>query len=276
MMSQNEKAAQFKTLHERAGCFTLPNPWDVGSARLLAGLGFKALATTSAGFANTKGLSDYQVTRNMVMEHSRALCESVDLPISADLENGFGDAPETCAETIRLAGEAGLVGGSIEDFTGKPGEQYGLELAKARIEAAVEAADALPYPFMLTARAENFFTGTPNLDDTITRLQAYQEAGAHVLHAPGLRSVDDIKSVLSSIDRPLNVLLGPFDGFVPLSELADLGVKRVSLGSALSNAAWGALVRAAKELQETGTFDFLSDAIDGAEFQRLMKKESAI
>lgn len=270
MTTQNERAAQFKALHEQDGCFILPNPWDVGSARMLAGLGFKALATTSAGFANSKGLADYNVTRDMVMTHARELCDSVDLPISADLENGFGDEPETCAETIRLASVAGLVGGSIEDFNGIPGQQYCLEHAKARIEAAVEAANSLDFPFTLTARAENFFTGVPDLADTITRLQAYQEAGAHVLYAPGLKTLEDIRSVIASVDRPVNVLLGPYQGFVPVDELAALGAKRVSLGSALSNVAWGAFLTAAKELMETGTFGFMSGTINGAERNQLL------
>lgn len=270
MLSQQEKAHQFKALHEAGECFIMPNPWDIGSARILANLGYEALATTSAGFANTQGFTDYNVTRDMVMAHSRQLANAVDLPLSADLENGFGDDPETCAETVRLAAEAGLVGGSIEDFTGIPGTQYDVGLAKARIEAAVDAANALDFPFMLTARAENFFTGVPDLADTITRLQAYQEAGAHVLYAPGLKTLADIKTVITSVDRPVNVLMGPKSGFVPFEELAALGAARISLGAALSNTAYGALVSAAREMLATGTLGFLSGAATGKELGEML------
>lgn len=264
MISQQEKAEAFRALHEEEGCFILPNPWDTGSARLLQAQGFRALATTSAGFATSVGLRDYHVTRDMVMAHAETLCSSVSLPISADLENGFGDAPEHCAETIRRAAMAGLVGGSIEDFTGIPGQQYDLALAKDRITAAVDAANSLAFPFMLTARAENFFTGTPNLADTITRLQAYQEAGAHVLYAPGLPTLDDIRSVMASVDRPVNILLGPNAGLVPVGELAALGVKRISLGSVLAGAAYAAMLRATEELIESGTFGFMKQTLSGS------------
>ncbi|WP_018146951.1 isocitrate lyase/PEP mutase family protein [Henriciella marina] len=273
-MNQHQKAGAFRALHEE-GCFIMPNPWDVGSARILQGLGFKALATTSAGFANSIGLQDYEVTRDMVLSHAAALCEATDIPISADLENGFGDAAETCAETIGLAADTGLVGGSIEDFSTALGQQYDLEKARDRVAAAAEAANALPFPFTLTARAENFFTGFPDLADTIARLQAYQEAGAHILFAPGLRSIDDIRTVLSSIDRPLNVLMGPRDGFVPVADLAALGVRRISLGSSLSNAAHGALIRAAQELVETGTFEFTRDGIGGDRVAAIMDADKA-
>lgn len=274
MTDQHQKADAFRALHQD-GCFIIPNPWDVGSARILQGMGFKALATTSAGFANSIGLQDYEVTRDMVLAHAAALCEATDIPISADLENGFGDAPETCAETIRLAADTGLVGGSIEDFSTARGQQYSIEQARDRIIAAAEAANALPFPFTLTARAENFFTGRADLTDTIARLQAYQEAGAHILFAPGLRSIEDIRTVLASIDRPLNVLMGPRDGVVPLAELAALGVRRVSLGSSLSNAAHGALIRAGQELLETGTFGYTQDAIGGARLAAIMAGDKA-
>lgn len=274
MTEQHQKADAFRALHED-GCFIVPNPWDVGSARILQGMGFKALATTSAGFANSVGLQDYEVTRDMVLAHAAALCEATEIPISADLENGFGDAPETCAETIRLAADAGLVGGSIEDFSTARGQQYGIEQARDRIIAAAEAANALPFTFTLTARAENFFTGTADLADTIARLQAYQEAGAHILFAPGLRSIEDIRTVLASIDRPLNVLMGPRDSLVPVAELAALGVRRVSLGSSLSNAAHGALIRAGQELLETGTFGYTKDGIGGARLAAIMEGDKA-
>lgn len=272
-MTQAQRGEAFKALHEADEMFLLPNPWDVGSARLLAGLGYKALATTSAGFAASVGLGDYEITREMKLAHIRALAEATELPLAADLENGFGDSPEVCAETIRLGAEAGLVGGSIEDYTGDDANsQYEIGLATERVRAAVEAADALPFPFMLTARAENFFTGERDLGDTIARLQAYQEAGAHVLYAPALRTLEDIRTVLSEIDRPLNVLLGPFKGFVPMAELAALGVKRVSMGSVFANVAYGALVRAAEEWRDAGTLGFMQGAASGDRLVEIMGK----
>ena len=273
MTTQKDKAFAFKALHDNPGMFVLPNPWDVGSARMLAGLGFKALASTSAGFAASTGVADYQITRDLKLAHIRALAPATPLPLTADLENGFGHSPETCAETIRLGAEAGLVGGSIEDFTGDSARpQYEIAEAADRVRAAVEAANALPFPFLVTARAENFFTGVPDLADVIARLQAYQEAGAHVLYAPGLKTMDDIKAVLSAIDRPLNVLMGPRAGFVPMAELEALGVKRVSMGSALANTAYGALVKAGEELLGPGTLGFLKGAAPGKDLAELMAK----
>jgi 2-methylisocitrate lyase-like PEP mutase family enzyme len=273
MTPQKDKAFAFKALHDNEGMFVLPNPWDVGSARILAGLGFKALASTSAGFAASTGVADYQITRDLKLAHIRALAPATPLPLTADLENGFGHSPETCAETIRLGAEAGLVGGSIEDFTGDDARpQYEMAEAADRVRAAVEAANALPFPFLVTARAENFFTGVPDLADVIARLQAYQEAGAHVLYAPGLKTMDDIRTVLSSVDRPLNVLMGPRAGFVPMAELEALGVKRVSMGSALANTAYGALVRAGEELLGPGTLGFLKGAAPGKDLAELMAK----
>ncbi|MGB3626768.1 MAG: isocitrate lyase/phosphoenolpyruvate mutase family protein [Henriciella sp.] len=256
MITQTAKAKQFAALHEE-GCFALPNPWDIGSARILAGLGFDALATTSAGFARSTGVDDYQVTRDMVIAHARELCSATDLPISSDLENGFGHAPDDCAETIRQAAAAGLVGGSIEDFSGEPGKQYEIAHAADRIRAAVEAAKALDFPFTVTARAENFFTGTPDLSDAIKRLHAYQEAGAHCLYAPGLKTLEDIRTVVGSVDRPVNVLLGPSSGPVALSTLADIGVRRVSVGAVFSSLAYGALIAAAEEFLQDGSFGFM-------------------
>lgn len=269
MITQAEKAAQFAALHKE-GCFPLPNPWDTGSARILAGLGFKALATTSAGFARSSGVDDYHVTRDMVMRHATELCSATNLPITADLENGFGHMPEDCAETIRQAAEAGLVGGSIEDFTGDAGQQYEIHAAADRIRAAVEAANALPFPFMVTARAENFFTGTPDLSDAIRRLQAYQEAGAHCLYAPSLRTLDDIRTVVSSVDRPVNVLLGPSSRPVPLSTLAEIGVRRVSVGAVFSSLAYGALIAAGEELLNDGTLGFIQ-RLPGRKLMRLIE-----
>jgi len=272
-MTQIQRAQAFKALHEGAGMFVIANPWDIGSARILAGLGYKALASTSAGFAVSRGLADYQITREMKLAHCAELAGATDLPVSADLENGFGHDPETCAETIRLGAEAGLVGGSIEDFTGDSDAPiYEIGAATERVRAAAAAANGLDFPFMLTARAENFLHGRADLADTIARLQAFQEAGAHVLYAPGLRTLEDIKSVLAEIDRPLNVLMGPFEGFVALSELAELGVKRLSLGSALSNGAYGALIEAGREVLEQGTLGFLSRAASGEDLQAVMSK----
>ena len=269
MTDQTTKAQAFQKLHE-AGCFVIPNPWDVGSAKILEGLGFAALATTSAGFARSTGVNDYELTREQVLEHAGALCQGTELPVSADLENGFGHTPEDCAKTIRLGAMAGLVGGSIEDYSGDPGQQYSIEAAKDRMAAAVEAARALPFPFTLTARAENYFTGTPDLADTIARLQAYQDAGADVLYAPGLNSLDDIKSVLSAVDRPVNVLLGPREGLRPVAELADLGVRRISVGGVLANIAMDALIKAGEELLRPGTFGFLDNTHGSDRITQLM------
>ncbi len=273
MLTQFEKAKKFKSLHTKGNFFILPNPWDIGSAKILSGLGYDALATTSAGLANALGKSDYEITRSDVLTHISQISQACDLPISADLENGFGDTPEVCAEMIKLGANAGLVGGSIEDFTRdtqKP--QYEIDLAKDRIIAAVEAANSLPYAFTLTARAENFFTGTPNLDDTITRLQTYQEAGAHVLFAPGLKTLEDIKTVIASIDRPLNVLLGPLYGFVPMDTLKDIGVTRVSLGPVLVNSAYSALIKSATEVQSQGSLSFLQDTKSNQEISQFMQQ----
>jgi 2-methylisocitrate lyase-like PEP mutase family enzyme len=272
MKSQAERGNAFRALHRREGAFVIPNPWDVGSARILAGLGFEALATTSAGFARAIGTRDYRVGRTEVMRHSAELAACVEVPISGDLENGFGDAPEEAAETIRLAAAAGLVGGSIEDSTGRhDAPQYDIELAAERVRAAAEVAHGLPFPFTLTARAENFFTGTPDLADTIRRLQRYQEAGADVLYAPLLRTAEDIRSVVSSVDRPVNVLLGPREPLT-VGELAALGVKRISLGSVLASVASSALVRAAREILETSSFTLARDTVSGKSIDELIAR----
>ena len=269
MTDQHAKGEAFRALHE-TGCFIIPNPWDAGSAKLMTGLGFQALASTSSGYARSTGVNDYELTREQVIDHVRDLCASTHLPVSADLENGFGHRPEDCAETIKLGADAGLVGGSIEDFNGTPGDQYPIEQAKDRVVASVEAARALPYDFVLTARAENHFTGNGDLADTIKRLQAYQEAGADVLYAPGLKTKADIASVLASVDRPVNVLLGPKDGLLPVSELADMGVRRISVGGVLANVAVDAVIKAGRELLGTGTFDFLDTVAPASEIIELM------
>ena len=261
MLTQAEKAAAFAELHKRSGTFLIPNPWDVGSARLLAHLGFEALATSSAGYAFSVGKADNYVGRDDMLAHAAALAAATDLPVSIDLENGFGDAPAFVAETIRLAAATGAVGGSIEDATERADDPiYERSLAVARVRAAAEAAHALPYPFMLTARAENFLNGRPDLKDTIERLQMYQEAGADVLYAPGLTNIDDIATLVRSVDRPVNVLMALKGVKLTVADLAAVGVKRISVGSGLSRAALGAFLHAAKEIQEHGTFSFAEDA----------------
>lgn len=262
MQAQLKKGRAFRDLHARAGAFIIPNPWDVGTARLLAHLGFEALATTSAGYAFSVGRRDNTIGREEMMAHVRAIVSATDLPVSADLENGFGDDPETTAETIRMAAVAGLVGGSIEDATGRPDDPlYEHARAAERVRAAAEAAHALPFPFTLTGRAENYLVGRPDLNDTIRRLQAYQEAGADVLYAPGLTSKDDIAAVVSAVDRPVNVVMGLQGVRLSLSELSEMGVKRISVGSALSRTALGAFLRAAREMREHGTFEFSNEAV---------------
>ncbi|HEX6978556.1 MAG TPA: isocitrate lyase/phosphoenolpyruvate mutase family protein [Alphaproteobacteria bacterium] len=272
-ISQAEKARAFLALHEREGCFVIPNPWDAGTARLLAGLGFEALATTSAGLAFSRGRPDGAVSRDDVLANAREIVGACDLPVSGDLEGGYGDRPETVAETIRLAAEAGLVGGSIEDATGRKDDPiFELSLATERVRAAVEAARALPFPFVLTARAENFLHGRPDLDDTIRRLQAFQAAGADVLYAPGLKSRQDIEAVVKSVDKPVNVVMGLQGATLTLSELAEIGVKRVSLGSALSRAAIGAFLRAVREIKDHGSFSFAREAVPFADINRMFSR----
>src|SRR5215207_1754900 len=244
MTTQKERAERFRALHEREGAFIIPNPWDAGSARLLAGLGFEALATTSAGFANTLGRADGQVTRDEVIEHCRDLCAATALPVSADLENCFADAPEEAAETVLLGARAGLVGGSVEDYSGDPSNPiYDFGLAVERVQAAAEAARSLDFPFTLTARAENLLRGKNDLDDTIRRLQAFEAAGADVLYAPALSTLDEVRLVTSAVSKPVNVLAPMLKG-VTVAQLADAGVKRISLGGALARAALTAVLRA--------------------------------
>ncbi|HEY2322524.1 MAG TPA: isocitrate lyase/phosphoenolpyruvate mutase family protein [Thermoanaerobaculia bacterium] len=261
-MNQHEKGTAFRALHHRETAFIIPNPFDAGTARLLAQLGFEALATTSAGYAFTVGQRDNTISREQMMLHVAAIAAATPLPVSADLEHGFGDEPEVVAETIRLGAEAGLAGGSIEDSTKRPDDPlYDIGRAAERIRAAAEAAHALPFPFTLTARAENFLVGKPDLADTIRRLQAYQEAGADVLYAPALKTPEDIATVVRSVDRPVNVLMGLPGVRLSLSDLSALGVKRISVGSGLARAALGAFLRAATEMREHGTFTFADDAV---------------
>jgi 2-methylisocitrate lyase-like PEP mutase family enzyme len=270
MATQAEKAERFRALHEREGAFVIPNPWDAGSARLLAALGFEGLATTSSGFANTLGRLDGQVTRAEVFQHCRQVCAAVDLPVSADLENCFADEPERVGEAIRLGAEAGLVGGSIEDFTGDPSKPiYDFDLAVERVHAAAEVAHALDFPFTLTARAENLLHGRHDLDDTVRRLQAFEAAGADVLYAPGLTTLEEVRTVTSALGKPVNVLAPLLKG-VTLAELAEAGAKRLSVGGALARAALTALLRAGTEMLERGSFEWASDLTTSAEVKRLL------
>ena len=275
MNLQTTRAEAFKALHERPGVFAIPNPWDSGSAKLLAGLRFEALATTSAGFAFSLGKPDGAgaVSREETLGHARVIVEATSLPVSADLENGFGDEPETCAETMRLAADAGLVGASIEDATGRIEDPiYPFDLSLERVKAAVKSAREAPFPFMLTARAENFLHGRPDLKDTIRRLEAFADAGADVLYAPGLKTREEISAVVKAVaPKPVNVVMGLAGGSLSLDELADLGVKRVSVGSALARAAYGAFLRAAEEIRRVGSFTFAEEAVPYIKINALFK-----
>lgn len=272
--TQAEKAERFQALHAQPGAFVIPNPWDAGTARILASLGFQALTTTSAGLAFALGRRDGEAGRDETMANAKAIVDATELPVAADLENGFGDAPEAAAETICLAGEVGLVGGSIEDASGDPHHPiYDFQHAVERMAAAVEAARAFPFPFVLVGRAENFLHGRPDLDDTIRRLQAYEAAGADALFAPGITRPEDIRTVCASVAKPVNVVMGLRGVALSVDELAALGVKRISLGSALSRAALGAVIRAAREIQEHGTFRFAEDALPYAEANALMSAD---
>ncbi len=272
MLTQTEKGKIFRELHERDSAFIIPNPWDIGTARLLAYLGFEALATTSAGYAFSVGQRDNTIDRERMMAHVAEIVSATDLPVSADLENGFGASPETVAETIRLAAATGLAGGSIEDSTQRPENPiYEFGRAVERVRAAADVVRSLPFTFTLTGRAENYLVGRPDLDDTIKRLQAYQEAGADVLYAPGLTRKEDIASVVSSVDRPVNVVMGLSGVQLSLAELSDIGVKRISVGSALSRAALGAFIRAAREMRSHGTFTFADEAVSYREISSMFK-----
>ncbi len=263
MITQADKAQRFLALHRAGQPLLLPNPWDLGSARLLASLGFEALATTSSGFAATLGRNDGSVTRDEALVHSAVIVAATDLPVSADLENAFADEPTGVAETIRLAIEVGLAGGSVEDFTRRQDEPiYDIGLAAQRVAAAAEVAHGGPVRFVLTARAENYLHGHRDLADTIARLQAYQQAGADVLYAPGLRRLEDIQQVVREVDRPVNVLA--LDGLPPVAELAGAGVSRISVGGSFAFAALEAVVTAAAELRDQGTYGFRAASAAGA------------
>jgi 2-methylisocitrate lyase-like PEP mutase family enzyme len=266
--TQAEKAAAFRALHERPGAFLIPNPWDAGTAKLLAALGFEALATTSSGFASTLGRLDGAASRSEVLDNCRRIAEATDLPVNADLENGYAHEPRAAAETLGLAAGAGVVGGSIEDATGEPGRPiYDFTLAVERVHAAVERARSLPFGFVLTARAENFLHGRPDLDDTVRRLQAFERAGADVLYAPGLRDLATVRTVVASVGKPLNVLVATLDPAITVAELAEAGVKRLSVGGALSRLALAAVLDGARELKERGTLGWLGRALPGRELK---------
>ena len=272
MRTQAEKGTAFRALHQRDRAFVIPNPWDVGTARLLAYLGFEALATTSAGYAFSVGVPDNAVGRERMLTHVEEIVAGTDLPVTADLENGFGDDPKIVAQTIQLAAGMGLAGGSIEDATERPKDPiYEFGLAVDRIRAAAEVAHSFSFVFTLTARCENFLVGRPDLRDTIKRLQAYQEAGADVLYAPGLTKTDDIATVVRSVDRPVNVLMGMQGVEHNVAVLSELGVKRVSVGSSLSRAALGAFLRAAREMKDHGTFNYAQDAVAFRDINGLFK-----
>jgi 2-methylisocitrate lyase-like PEP mutase family enzyme len=275
MSTQAEKAAAFRALHARPGAFIIPNPWDAGTARLLASLGFEALATTSLGLANTLGRADGTgaVTRREVLDNCRTIAQATDLPVNADLENGYADEPRAAAEMIRLAAEAGVVGGSIEDATGDPARPiYDFSLAVERVQAAVETARALPVPFMLTARAENLLHGRADLDDTIRRLQAFERAGADVLYAPGLRDLATIRTVVSAVGRPLNVVMSAADPGLTAGELAEAGVKRISVGGALSRLALAAFLEGAREMKEAGGFTWVRRTVSTKELKAVFNR----
>jgi 2-methylisocitrate lyase-like PEP mutase family enzyme len=274
MLDQEGKFERLKALHQRDDAFVIPNPWDAGSARLLASLGFEALATTSAGYAFSKGKRDSfaGLGRGEILDNAAEIVQATDLPVSADLEDGFGAAPETCAETIRLACQVGLVGGSIEDATGDFASPiYDLSHAAERVQAAAEAARSLP--FLLTARAENYLWDRFDLDDTIRRLQAFSAAGADVLYAPGLPDIEAIRTVCAAVDKPVNVVMGLRGPNYSVAELSAAGVRRVSVGGSFARAALGALLRAAEEVKSAGTFGYAADALSAAVIDQLMSQE---
>ena len=272
MNTQTQKAAAFRALHQRDGAFIIPNPWDAGTARLLTALGFEALATTSLGLANTLGRADGTgaVSRAEVLANCAEIAGATHLPVSADLENCYAHEPRAAAEMIRLAAAAGVVGGSIEDATGDAQQPiYEFELAVERVHAAAEMARSLQFPFTLTARAENFLHGRRDLDDTIRRLQAFEQAGADVLYAPGLRDLATMHTVASSVKRPLNVVMSAADPALTAAQLAQAGVKRISIGGALSRLALASVLRAAHEMKEQGGFTWISDTVSAKELNRL-------
>jgi 2-methylisocitrate lyase-like PEP mutase family enzyme len=274
MLEQRKKFERLKVLHDGDTAFVIPNPWDAGSARLLTSLGFEALATTSAGYAFSKGKRDSfaGLGTDELLENAAEIVNATHLPVSADLEDGFGSAPGACADTVRMACKIGLVGGSIEDATGNPSSPiYSISEAVERIQAAAEAARGLP--FLLTARAENYLWGRPDLNDTIRRLQAFSEAGADVLYAPGLPDIEAIKTVCHAVEKPVNVVMGLRGASYSVAELSAAGVRRVSVGGSFARAALDALMRAAEEVKTSGTFGYAAEAIPDAVVSQLMSQD---
>jgi 2-methylisocitrate lyase-like PEP mutase family enzyme len=273
--SQLIRAQTFKALHERDGAFVIPNPWDAGSAKMLASMGFEALATTSAGLAFVLGRADAEgaISRDESLANVANIVAATSLPVAADLENCFADSPEGCADTLLKAAATGIVGGSIEDASGDAAHPiYDFELSVARVKAAVAAARTLPFPFMLTARAENLLHGRMDLSDTIKRLEAYADAGADVLYAPGLRTREEIIAVVRAVaPKPVNVLMGLGGVTLSVADLTECGVKRISVGSSLARAAWGGFYRAAEEIRSAGTFSYAQDALPFDQLNTLFK-----
>jgi 2-methylisocitrate lyase-like PEP mutase family enzyme len=278
MRTQAEKGRLFRALHERPGLFIMPNPWDAGTARLFESLGFEALATTSLGFANSLARVDgtLSVTRTELIANCRAIASATDLPVNADLENGYADRPEEAAEIIRMAADAGVVGGSIEDATGKADQPlYEFDLAVARVAAAARVAHSLPFPFTLTARAENFLHGRPDLDDTIKRLRAFAAAGADVLYAPGLRDLATMRKLVAAVDKPVNVVMSMAASDLTAAQLADAGVKRISVGGALARLAFAAVRDAAVGMRDKGSFEWVRDTMPSKELNAIFARPPA-
>ena len=277
MRTQAERARAFRALHERPGIFIMPNPWDVGTTRLFASLGFEALATTSLGFASSLGRVDgtLSVSREELIANCREIASATDLPVNADLENGYADDPEEAATIIRLAAEAGIVGGSIEDASGDPARPiYDFDLAVERVAAAARVAHSLPFPFTFTARAENYLHGRRDLDDTIRRLQAFAAAGADVLYAPGLRDLESIRKVVAAVQKPVNVVMSAADPEITAQQLAAAGVKRISVGGALSRLAYAAMRAALVAMRDEGSFRWVRDTLPGPELKAIFEKDS--
>ena len=275
MRTQAEKARSFRALHERSGIFIMPNPWDAGTAKLFASLGFEALATTSLGFSSSRGRVDgtLSISREELIANCREIASATELPVNADLENGYADDPDEAATIIRLAADAGIVGGSIEDATGDPAKPiYDFDLAVERVAAAARVAHSLPFPFTFTARAENYLHGRPDLDDTIHRLQAFAAVGADVLYAPGLRDLETIRRLVAAAPKPVNVVMSSADPEITAQQLADVGVKRISVGGALSRLAFAAVREAAVVMRDAGTFRWVRDTFSSKDLKAIFQK----
>jgi 2-methylisocitrate lyase-like PEP mutase family enzyme len=275
MRTQAERARLFRALHERPGIFIMPNPWDAGTAKLFASLGFEALATTSLGLANACGRVDgtLAISREELIANCRQIASATELPVNADLENGYAEDPGEAASIIGLAADAGVVGGSMEDASGNPARPiYDFNLAVERVAAAAEVARALPFPFTLTARAENYLHGRRDLDDTIRRLQAFAAAGADVLYAPGLRDLETIRQVVAAVPKPLNVVMSAADPDITAQQLAGVGVKRISVGGALSRLAFAAVRDAAVAMRDAGTFQWMRDTVPSKDLKAIFQR----